>query len=42
MLFNSIGDMGQKFRKWFHSLLEKIEEIASTALEYTNFEGPEG
>lgn len=41
-LFNSIGDMGQKFRKWFLSLLNKFVEIAYSVLGCTESEGLEG
>lgn len=34
--------MCQKFRKWFHILLDKIMEIAYAFLGLTKFEGLEG
>ena len=40
--FNTIGDTGQKFRKLFHNLLDKITEIAYAVMGLTKFEGLEG
>lgn len=41
-LSNSIGETGQKFRKWFHSLQNKTAEMTYTVLESKKFEGLEG